>query len=30
MGQAALIPAAGLDDFSNIRTYLRQLMSADL
>ena len=28
-GQAALIPAAGLDDFSNIRTYLRQLMSTD-
>jgi LCP family protein required for cell wall assembly len=28
-GQAALIPAAGMDDFSEIRNYLRQLMSSD-
>lgn len=28
-GQAALIPAAGLDDYSDIRTYLRTISSSD-
>ncbi len=28
-GQAALIPAAGLDDYSDIRSYLRTIMSSD-